>query len=707
MAASSSSHHLCPLLLLPLLLALHLPHASSLSDSNALLLLKSSFHDPDPALSSWSASPASASDDSSSSSPCAKSWTGVLCFQGIVTGLRLGGLGLAGTINVDALSHFTTLRSISFINNNFSGPLPDIGRLDALKSVYLSNNSFSGPIPDSLFSSMNHLKKLWLDGNAFSGPIPSSLSNSSTLIELHLEGNDFTGPIPPVPHLSLRSINVSYNKLLGPIPPTLARFDASAFVGNAGLCGPPLPGPTCTAQETETTVTLERPRDIAPPALAKNTKSGLVVLLVFGILLLFLSLIIGYATVKNRRRRIDYENSVMNHREAAAVAEAMEAAGAASPVKLPAAASLNNGRQKRGGSNRVNGGGGAELVIVNNAKGVFGLQDLMRSAAEVLGNGGFGSAYKALMANGVAVAVKRMRELNRLNKEGFEGEMRRFGRLRHPNVLTPLAYHFRKEEKLVVSEYISKGSLLYILHGDKGADHAALDWPRRLRIIRGIARAMAYLHAELSTYELPHGNLKTGNVLLTPDFEPLLTDFGLAALVNPSNAPNLLFAYKTPEALQLHQVSPKSDVYCFGIVVLEILTGKFPSQYLNNTKGGTDVVQWGTAAVAEGREAELLDPQITGRAPATAEMVRLLRVAVACTQVMPQERPDMKATAEMVEEIASGAETFGPVGPLPSGPDGYVQLSGSSGDRSGRRREGSGDGPLPPAEQWSGDLLSL
>jgi hypothetical protein len=93
------------------------------------------------------------------------------------------------------------------------------------------------------------------------------------------------------------------------------------------------------------------------------------------------------------------------------------------------------------------------------------LPDLMKAAAEVLGNGGLGSAYKATMANGLSVVVKRMREMNKLQKDGFDEQMMWFGRLRHRNILTPLSYHFRREEKLLVSEYIPKGSLLFVLHG--------------------------------------------------------------------------------------------------------------------------------------------------------------------------------------------------------------------------------------------------
>lgn len=210
---------------------------------------------------------------------------------------------------------------------------------------------------------------------------------------------------------------------------------------------------------------------------------------------------------------------------------------------------------------------------------------------------------------------------------------------------------------------------------------------------------MAYLHAELA-YDLPHGNLKTGNVLLATDFEPILADYGLIALINPSAAPNVLFAFKSPEA---PHVSPKSDVYCFGVVILEILTGKFPSQYLNNTKGGIDVVHWAASAVPEGREADLIDPQLLGLPDTEPEMVRMLRIGVSCANVRPDERPEMKVAAEMVEEIAAGggggADSVNLMRHTPRSRDGSLRES-----RSSRLSERSG-GATP--EHSSGDLLSF
>lgn len=125
--------------------------------------------------------------------------------------------------------------------------------------------------------------------------------------------------------------------------------------------------------------------------------------------------------------------------------------------------SVSEVNNKKGGSGMK--GGMGDLVMVNEEKGVFGMQDLMKAAAEVLGSGGLGSAYKAAMGNGICVVVKRVREMNKMGKDVFDAEMRQFGRIRNNNVLTPLAYHYRREEKLFVTEYMPRGSLLYVLHG--------------------------------------------------------------------------------------------------------------------------------------------------------------------------------------------------------------------------------------------------
>lgn len=383
-----------------------------------------------------------------------------MCFDGIITGLHLTGMGLSGKIDIVALLEIRGLRTISFMNNNFTGPMPEFNKIGALKSLLLSGNDFSGEIPKDFFSHLNSLKKVWLNENKFTGNIPDSLAKLTHLIELHLENNQFTGPIPDFKK-PINSLDLSNNKLKGQIPAGLSNYNASAFSGNDGLCGKPL-GKVCTAAEQaddSAASTDDSAGSDEDNAGSSTNSSQIVVGVVIGLLVLFIMVVF----LKTKRGRDDDFSQL----EKEYVEEVVE-------VHVPAATTRNRaiessrGKNSEAGSRKGSHHGKnamTDLIMVNDEKGTFGLPDLMKAAAEVLGNGGLGSAYKAVMANGLSVVVKRMREMNRLARDGFDAEMKRLGRLRHLNILTPLAYHYRREEKLLVSEYKPKGSLLYVLHG--------------------------------------------------------------------------------------------------------------------------------------------------------------------------------------------------------------------------------------------------
>ncbi|KAI8018738.1 Pollen receptor-like kinase 3 [Camellia lanceoleosa] len=619
-------------LLSSLLLSLLFLSSLSLSipESEALLRLKKSLSNTE-VLDSWQPD----------TSPCNKKqpWIGLVCNGNTTTGIHLTSMGLSGKIDIDVLLELPNLRTITLINNHFSGPLPPFNRIGALKGLYLSFNNFSGEIPSDFFSKMGSLKKVWLSGNKFTGRIPESFGQIPHLIELHIEKNEFSGHIPPMEQSSLISLDLSDNKLEGEIPASMSRFDPGTFKGNPGLCGKTV-GKECTKQAA---VDNGQDEVEAPPPMNKST-TGWVVIGLIGFVLL-LTIFFRSKQREDRFDRLGKEN----------LDEIVEVRIRSSNRRSSVDSSLSQkgggGGSTRRGSSR-HGKGMGDLVVVNEERGFFGLADLMKAAAEVLGSGGLGSAYKAVMANGVSVVVKRMREMNKISKDSFDTEMRRLGRLKHPNILTPLAYHYRKDEKLLVSEYVSKGSLLYILHGDRGISHAELNWPVRLKIIKGVSRGMGFLHNEFASYELPHGNLKSSNVLLDSTYEPLLSDYAFYPLINSTQAVQAMFAYKSPEAILYQQVTRKSDVYCLGIIILEILTGKFPSQYLNNQKGGTDVVQWVRSAVSERRETELIDPEIASAAATSlAEMEKLIQVAAACTESNLDQRIEMKEAIRRIEEI--------------------------------------------------------
>ncbi|KAL2553763.1 Pollen receptor-like kinase 3 [Forsythia ovata] len=572
--------------------------------------------------------------------PCHKKmeWIGVECSEGNVINLYLMNHGLSGDIGIDSLASLKGLRVISLENNSFSGPLPEFSRLTSLKSLYLADNEFSGDIASDFFSKMGSLKKLELARNKFSGRIPDSLGKLENLRVLFLQQNEFDGPIPSLAQQSLEKIDLSNNKLQGEIPPTMSRFGAKPFERNPDLCGPILSKECKAVGESAN----EAPAEDKPNE-TKGSGSGAK----WVVLSIVVALLVMTIAFKGKRKEKDFQ---MLGKENLDEAVQVHIPSSMKKRNLSSTKGNNSMNSSRKGSQR-GGKSVADLVVINEEKGIFGLPDLMKAAAEVLGNGGLGSAYKAVMENGVSVVVKRLRDVNKLSKETFDAEIRKLGTIRHQNILTPLAYHYRKEEKLLVSEFVAQGSLLYLLHGDRGISHGELNWPTRLKIIQGVGRGMRFLHTEFAQHELPHGNLKSSNILLSSNYEPLLNDYALYPLISNTQSVQQLFAYRTPEAVLYQQVSPKSDVFCLGIVILEIVTGKFPSQYLNNQKGGTDVVQWIRMAISENKVSELIDPEIANASNSLEQMEKLLYIGADCTESDQEKRIVMREAVKRLEEV--------------------------------------------------------
>ncbi|XP_073272413.1 pollen receptor-like kinase 3 isoform X2 [Primulina huaijiensis] len=545
--------------------------------------------------------------------PCdnKKKWLGVDCSEAghtSVSGLFLMNLGLsgdAGNIDLGSLWNLQELRAISLENNSFSGPMPEFNRLNKLKAIFLAGNEFSGEIASDFFIKSGNLKKV------------------------ELARNKFSGPVPELAQKSLQIIDLSYNKLQGEIPQSMSKFKATAFEGNPDLCGAVV-SKQCKVQDSLAT--------------SESKESGSSAKWIFlGIVAALLLVAVIF-----RARRKDNNFRVLGKEN---LDEEVQIHTPSSNMRsLSSSRKGRNSDTSSGRSSRIHSHSGksaSDLVVINEERGIFGLSDLMKASAEVLGNGGMGSAYKAVMANGLSVVVKRLREMNKFRRDEFDAEIRKLGSPRHPNILPPLAYHYRKEEKLLVSEFVPKGSLMFLLHGNRSSDE--LNWPTRLRIIKGIAGGLEFLHTEFANQDLPHGNLKSNNILLSSSYEPLLTDYGLHALISNTQSAQALLAYNSPEAVQYQQVSPKSDVYCLGIVILEIMTGKFPSQY--NPKGGTDVVQWVNQAISEDRIRELIDPEIGNASNSVDQMEKMLYIAAACTENDHTKRIEMREAARNIGEV--------------------------------------------------------
>lgn len=241
--------------------------------------------------------------------------------------------------------------------------------------------------------------------------------------------------------------------------------------------------------------------------------------------------------------------------------------------------------------------------------------------------------------------------MNNVGREEFHEHMRRLGRLKHQNLLPVVAYYYRKEEKLLVAEYKEPGSLASRLHESHSVQENGLDWPTRLKIVRGLARGLAYLYSELPMI-VSHGHLKSSNVLLGESSEPLLTDYALRPVINPEHAHKLMMAYKAPEYAQNGRTSKKTDVWCLGILILEILTGKYPENYLTQGYDSrADLATWVSNMVKEKRTSQVFETEVMGTKSNKGEMLNLLKIALSCCEEDVERRPDIKEVVQKVEEL--------------------------------------------------------
>ncbi|CAH8378621.1 unnamed protein product [Eruca vesicaria subsp. sativa] len=599
-----------------------------LSDSEAILKFKKSLvvGQPKNALASW--------DDKTP--PC--TWSGVLCNRGSVWGLQMENLELSGSIDIDALAGLKSLRTLSFMNNKFGGPFPEFKKLSALKSLYLSNNQFQGEIPMNAFEGMGWLKKVYLAQNKFTGQIPMSMATLPKLLELRLDGNQFSGQIPEFEH-KLHMLNLSNNALIGHIPESLSMMDPKVFQGNKGLCGKPL--------ETVCDTPIN---ELPPQPKSSSSRTPLVIMAV--VTALTVVIILGVVILLNRKNKnkqppLGLETRPSSLQKKTGIREADQF------HRDRQQSSHGNG--SRAGKKMDTSAAGEEntkLSFLREDRERFDLQDLLKASAEILGSGCFGASYKAVLSSGVSMVVKRFKQMNNAGREEFQEHMNRLGRLRHLNLLPIVAYYYRKEEKLLVCDFAEGGNLAVSLHGNQSLGKPSLDWPTRLKIVKGVARGLLYLHQDLPSLMAPHGHLKSSNVLLTKNFEPLLTDYGLIPMINQVKAQEHMVAYKSPEYLQHRRVTKKTDVWALGILILEILTGKFPANFLQSgNKSEEDLVSWVNLGFQGVWAPGLFDKEMGKTSHCEGQIINLLKIGLGCCEPDVEKRLEIGEAVEKIEEL--------------------------------------------------------
>lgn len=486
----------------------------------------------------------------------------------------------------------------------------------------------------------------------------SELSNLTRLITLRLENNAFSGRIPDFSETltQLRDLNLSNNELFGRLPNSLLRkFGENSFLGNEEICGSS-PLPTCSFKndEPDTAATAQKvpsnPSSFpsnSPPKPKKGFSHGVVVTLFVinsVLVLVILSFVLAFCC---RRCSSSGDEEYQEERE-----NGKRRSSYGSEKRVYA----SNG--SGGESEETNGTDRSRLVFFDR-RNQFELEDLLRASAEMLGKGSLGTVYRAVLEDGGTVAVKRLKDANPCARKEFEQYMDVIGRLKHPNIVRLRAYYYAREEKLLVYDYLANGSLHSLLHENRGPGRIPLDWTTRISLVLGAARGLARIHAEYSASKIPHGNVKSSNVLLDKNGVACIADFGLSLLLNPLHAIARLGGYKAPEQGETKRLSQQADVYSFGVLLLEVLTGKAPALLLHSSPPKNmedeeqivDLPKWVGSVVRDEWTAEVFDPELLRYKNIEEELVAMLHVAMACVAPMPEKRPTMMEVAKMIEEI--------------------------------------------------------
>ncbi|CAL5085979.1 unnamed protein product [Urochloa decumbens] len=546
--------------------------------------------------------------------PCSGTWFGIRCYRGRVVGVFLDGASLAGA--VAPLLGLTQIRALAVRNNSLTGVLPAL------------DNATASP----------WLRHLLVSRNQLTGSLNISLG---ALLTLRAEHNGFRGGLESLRAPLLRSFNVSGNRLAGEISGDLSRFPTSAFAGNLALCGTPLPrcargynalGSDSSSNATTTSIAAQSPSTASANVSGNGgfSKISLTALMATGIgnaVLITVSLAISVVMFIYMRRKL---RSAKDASDAALYFEEEE------------------DKRRNGGDEKCQKSGG--LVCFEGGEELR-LESLLKASAEVLGKGVSGSTYKAVLEDGVVVVVKRLSVLQfpASRSKAFDRHMRLVGRLRHHHVVSLRGYCNSNGERLLVYDFLPNGSLQSFLHANGGGARS-LDWSARKSILLGVAQGLNYIHTFPARPGLVHANVKPSNILVDERGGACVSECGvmryatnIQQAILPTQAaarcpPDLFLGraaatssampasgggwhgYAAPElASGGARATQESDVYSFGMVLLEVVTD-------HKAADGED-----------GGEGE--------------ETMGMVKIGMLCTAEAPEERPTMAQVLAMMSEF--------------------------------------------------------
>ncbi|XP_022768741.1 probable serine/threonine-protein kinase At1g01540 [Durio zibethinus] len=272
------------------------------------------------------------------------------------------------------------------------------------------------------------------------------------------------------------------------------------------------------------------------------------------------------------------------------------------------------------------------------------------AAENVIGEGGYGIVYRGVLEDNTKVAIKNLLNNRGQAEKEFKVEVEAIGRVRHKNLVRLLGYCVEGAHRMLVYEYVDNGNLEQWLHGDVGPC-SPLTWEIRMNIVIGTAKGLTYLHEGLEP-KVVHRDIKSSNILLDKQWNPKVSDFGLAKLLGSERSYVTTrvmgtFGYVAPEYASTGMLNERSDVYSFGILLMEIISGRNPVDY-SRPQGEVNLVEWLKSMVTNQNAEGVLDPRLPQK-PSSRALKRALLVALRCVDPNAQKRPKMGHVIHMLE----------------------------------------------------------
>ncbi|XP_043707581.1 protein STRUBBELIG-RECEPTOR FAMILY 6-like [Telopea speciosissima] len=653
------------------------------NDASALRVMYSSLNSPSQ-LTGWSSS--------SSGDPCGQSWRGVSCSGSAVTEIKLSGLGLSGSLGYQ-LSSLTSLTILDMSNNNlanhmpyqlppnvqqlnlaansFNGAIPNsISQMTSLTYLNISHNQINGPVGD-IFGQLSAITSLDFSFNGLTGNLPGSFSSLSSVTTMYLQNNQFTGSINVLANLpQIQFLNVANNQFSGWIPNRLKNIRSLQTGGNPWSYGPAPPPPPYTPPPSGYS------NQNSPPS---GSKSGIGGGGVAGIVIsvLVVGSIVAFFLVKKRSKRSASDvEKLDNDRPFTPLVlndvketKSIQTSSMIDTKTVETSALMNLrpppiDRHKSFDEDDLP----IKPIVVKKANTapisatMYSIADLQMvtdsfNVENLIGEGSIGRVYRAQFNDGKVLAVKKIDSsvLSSQSSEDFIEVVSNISRLHHPNVTELVGYCSEHGQHLLVYEFHRNGSLHDFLHlSDEYSK--PLTWNSRVKIALGTARALEYLH-EVCSPSVVHKNFKSANILLDMELSPHLSDCGLANFI--PNADQVLnhdmgSGYSAPEVAMSGQYTTKSDMYSFGVVMLELLTGRKPFDSLR-PRSEQSLVRWATPQLHDiDALSKMVDPALEGLYPVKS-LSRFADVVALCVQMEPEFRPPMSEVVEALVRLVQRA----------------------------------------------------